>query len=150
MSHFPDTSFLCSLYRTQLHSPLVDAYMETLGGPLRVSSFLLLEFRQSVRWHTRLHARDKTKGFAQAEGAQMLRDLQSDLSAKVLTVVPVDWAEVHQKAEHLSARYTEARGHRLADILHVATALHLAAEEFLTFDANQKLLARAEGLALRW
>jgi predicted nucleic acid-binding protein len=34
----------------------------------------------------------------------------------------------------------------LTDILHVATSLHLGAEEFLTFDANQKRLARAEGL----
>jgi predicted nucleic acid-binding protein len=33
--------------------------------------------------------------------------------------------------------------------LHVATALHLGAEEFLTFDANQKRLAVAEGLTVR-
>lgn len=150
MSHFPDTSFLCSLYRRQIFSPRVIAYMEALSGPLHVSSLLLLEFRQSVRWQARLHTKDKTKGFSKAQGAQMLRDLQSDLSAKVLTVVPVDWAEVHQKAEYLSATYTETIGHRLADILHVATALHLAAEEFLTFDANQKLLAKAAGFTLRW
>lgn len=54
---------------------------------------------------------------------------------------------VHQLAEELSGRHTEQRGHRRADILHVATAVHLGAAEFLTFDANQKLLAEAEGLA---
>jgi predicted nucleic acid-binding protein len=32
------------------------------------------------------------------------------------------------------------------DILHVATAIELGAKEFLTFDANQKKLAEAEGL----
>jgi predicted nucleic acid-binding protein len=37
----------------------------------------------------------------------------------------------------------------LADILHVATALHLGVKEFLTFDANQKLLAEAEGMNVR-
>ena len=37
---------------------------------------------------------------------------------------------------------------RLAGILHVATALDLGASEFLTFDANQKLLAEAEGLVV--
>jgi predicted nucleic acid-binding protein len=41
------------------------------------------------------------------------------------------------------------RGHPLADILHVATALHLGVKEFLTFDANQKLLAEAEGMKVR-
>jgi len=49
--------------------------------------------------------------------------------------------EVHQLAERLSATYTAQRGHRLADILHVARPCTLAFKEFLTFDANQKLLA---------
>ncbi len=149
MSHFPDTSFLYSLYRQQVHSPRVIAYMQALPGPLRVSGLLLLEFRQSIRLQTRLHASDKTKGFSKAEGAAMLRDFQADLAAKIVEIVPVDWADVHGLAERLSATYTERHGHRLADTLHVATALHLGAEEFLTFDANQKLLAEAEGLAVK-
>jgi len=149
MSHFPDTSFLYSLYRQQVHSPRVIAYVQALSGPLRVSGLLLLEFRQSIRLQRRLHVSDKTKGFSKADGAAMLRDLQSDLAAKIVEVVPVDWADVHQIAERLSATYTERRGHRLLDILHVATALHLGASEFLTFDANQKLLAEAEGLAVK-
>ncbi len=149
MRHFPDTSFLYSAYREQVHSPRADAFLESHGEPLPVSTLLLLEFRQSVRLQMQLHARDKMKGFSKAEGVAMLRDLQSDLAAKVVEVVPVDWADVHQLAERLSATYTERRGHRLADILHVATALHLGADEFLTFDANQKLLAEAEGLAVK-
>jgi predicted nucleic acid-binding protein len=36
--------------------------------------------------------------------------------------------------------------HRRFDIFHVATALHLGAKEFMTFDANQKKLAQKEGL----
>jgi predicted nucleic acid-binding protein len=44
--------------------------------------------------------------------------------------------------------HTLADGHRLADILHVATALHLGAMEFLTFDSNQKKLAEREGLVV--
>ena len=149
MSHFPDTSFLCSLYRQQVHSPRAIAYMQALPGPLRVSSLLLLEFRQSVRLQTRLHTRDKTKGFPKAEAAAMLRDLQADLAAKIAEVVPIDWASVHELAERLSATYTEEHGHRFADILHVATALYLGADEFLTFDANQTRLAKSEGLTVK-
>jgi predicted nucleic acid-binding protein len=40
-------------------------------------------------------------------------------------------------------------GHRFLDILHVATARVLGASEFLSFDENQRRLARAEGLAAR-
>ena len=149
MSAFPDTSFLCSVYRTQVHSARADAFMATRTEPLHVSSFLLLEFRQSLRFQARLYEHDRKKGFPRAEAELVLRHLQSDLAAHVLQTVSVDWPDVHQRAETLSARYTESGGHRLADIMHVATALHLGAEEFLTFDANQKRLAVAEGLKVR-
>jgi len=148
MSCFPDTSFLCALYRTQLNSPRADQFMAGLSGALGVTSLLLLEFRQSVRLQIRLHLNDRSKGFAQTEGRQMLNDLQIDLNAGLLTTIPVDWSAVHQRAEALSSTHTLAAGHRLADILHVATALQLGAAEFLTFDANQRKLAEAEGLVV--
>ena len=148
MSCFPDTSFLCALYRTQMNSTRADHFMAGLNGTLGVSSLLLLEFRQSVRLQIRLHLNDRTKGFPQTEGQQMLNDLQIDLNAGLLTTIPVDWAAVHQRAEALSSAHTLASGHRLADILHVATALHFGVTEFLTFDGNQKKLAEAEGLVV--
>ena len=148
MSCFPDTSFLCALYRTQVNSTRADQFMAGLNGTLGVSSLLLLEFRQSVRLQIRLHLNDRTKGFPQTEGQQMLNDLQIDLNAGLLTTIPVDWAAVHQRAEALSSAHTLASGHRLADILHVATARHFGVTEFLTFDGNQKNLAEAEGLVV--
>ena len=146
MSHFPDTSLLCALYRAQVNSPEADQYMLSLTGPLRVSSLLLLEFRQSVRLQIRLYSNDRKKGFSVHVGEQMLRNLQVDLAGGVLASVPVDWAAVHHLAEGLSTRHTSEAGHRLADILHVATALHLGSVSFLTFDQNQRKLAEAEGL----
>jgi predicted nucleic acid-binding protein len=148
MSRFPDTSFLCALYRQQANSPKAIATMRAMTGPLDVSSLLLLEFRQSVRLQICLHTHDGTKGFSKTEGAGMLRDLQSDVAGGVLQVTAVDWADVHRLAEQLSAKYTEANGHRLVDILHVATALHLGMAEFLSFDDRQKSLAEAEGLVV--
>jgi predicted nucleic acid-binding protein len=146
MNVCPDTSFICSLYRKQHTSAQAAAYQKTLPGPLPVSTFLLLEFRQSVRFQNRLFEKDRSKGFSKTEGAAMLRALQSDLAGDMLEMVAPDWADVHRIAEDLSARHTESGGHRLTDILHVATAIHLGAEQFLTFDANQKKLAEAEGM----
>ena len=148
MNKFPDTSFLCALYRQQLNSPKAIAVMRELIGPLGCSSLVLLEFRQSVRLQICLHSQDATKGFSKTEGAAMLRDLQSDVVSGVLEVIPVDWPDVHRLAEQLSAKYTETKGHRLIDILHIATALHLGAAEFLTFDGMQKTMAEAEGLTV--
>ncbi|HRQ89603.1 MAG TPA: type II toxin-antitoxin system VapC family toxin [Bacteroidia bacterium] len=148
MTVFPDTSFLCSLYRQQIHSPKAIAWMARRTGPITVSGLLLLEFRQSLRLQVRLHAKDRTKSFGRAEAEAMLRDFESDLTSGVLVAVPVDWPDVHRRAEILSERHTESGGHRLVDLLHVATALHLGASEFLSFDANQRKLAEAEGLAI--
>ncbi|MEY3898277.1 MAG: hypothetical protein RLZZ214_3798 [Verrucomicrobiota bacterium] len=148
MNVYPDTSFICSLYRKQHTSPQAVSYQKILSEPLPVSSFLLLEFRQSVRFQARLFEMDRSKGYSKTEGAAMLRAVQSDLADGILEMVAPDWADVHRIAEELSAKYTESGGHRLADILHVATAVHLGAEQFLTFDANQKKLAEAEGMGV--
>ena len=143
---FPETSFLCALYREQTNSPLADTLRASISHPLPVSPLVLFEFRQSVRLQVRLRRHNPQLGFGAREGQAMLRDLQSDLSAGVLEVMPVDWEGVLSLAEMLSAKQTERGGHRFADILHVATALQLGAASFWTFDANQRALAEAEGL----
>lgn len=143
---YPDISFQCAIYQEQDNSHRADAWKAGFSGPLSVSSLLLLEFRQSIRFQMRLFAKDRSKGFSKLEATAMLRALNSDLAAEVFRMVAPDWADVHRIAEELSAKHTEISGHRLVDILHVATALHFGAEQFLTFDANQKRLAEAEGM----
>ncbi len=78
----------------------------------------------------------------------MLLDLKADLVSGDVITIPAPWAQVHLAAERLSELYTEASGHRSMDILHVATAIELGVKKFLTFDANQKKLAEAEGLVV--
>ena len=50
------------------------------------------------------------------------------------------------RATQLSAAHTEKIGLRAIDLLHVASALILESELFLTTDERQTLLAKAEGL----
>ena len=50
MSAYPDTSFLYAIYRKQVNSPAAAACFRMLSEPLTVSSLLLYEFRQSVRF----------------------------------------------------------------------------------------------------
>ena len=149
MIAFPDTSFLCAFYRRQDNSPQAAAYFKVMREALQVSGLLLYEFRQSVRFQVWLHARDKSKGYPQADGDRALADLQTDLATGALVVVPADWPDVHRLAETLSKRHTMTGGHRSLDVLHVATALHLGAREFLTFDTNQRKLAAAEKLKVK-
>ena len=149
MIAFPDTSFLCAFYRRQDNSSQAAAYFKTMPEALHVSGLLLYEFRQSVRFQVWLHARDKAKGYPQADCDRALADLQTDLDTGAVVVVTADWPDVHRLAETLSKRHTIAGGHRSLDVLHVATALHLGAREFLTFDANQRKLAAVEKLKVK-
>jgi predicted nucleic acid-binding protein len=77
-----------------------------------------------------------------------LSKLQLEIASGAVVVVPVDWADLVSIAERLSAQYTWTEGYRGFDVIHVATALHLGASEFLTFDGKQKELAEAEGLVV--
>jgi predicted nucleic acid-binding protein len=149
MIAFPDTSFLCAFYRRQDNSPQAAAYFKAMPEALQVSGLLLYEFRQSVRFQVWLHGRDKTKGYPQADCDRALADLQTDLDTGAVVVVTADWPDVHRLAETISKRHTIAGGHRSLDILHVATALHLGAREFLTFDTNQRKLAAVEKLKVK-
>jgi predicted nucleic acid-binding protein len=146
MRAYPDTSFLCALYRLQANSPLAAAYFAAMPGALEVTTLLLYEFRQAVRFQIRLQRHDPTKGYSRAEGTKMLADLKSDLISGAVTTIPAPWPQIHLAAERLSELYTDASGHRSMDILHVATATELGVKAFLTFDGNQKKLAEAEGL----
>ena len=149
MIAFPDTSFLCAIYRRQDNSPLSSAYFKAMPEALPISGLLLYEFRQSVRFQVWLHARERAKGYPQADCDRALADLQTDLDTGAVVVVTADWPDVHRLAETISKRHTIAGGHRSLDILHVATALHLGAREFLTFDTNQRKLAAIEKLKVK-
>jgi predicted nucleic acid-binding protein len=63
-----------------------------------------------------------------------------------LIEVAVDMDSAIERARELSAKHTDRLGARAIDLLHVACALLLESEIFLTFDARQLELASAEGL----
>ncbi len=74
-------------------------------------------------------------------------DYESDRDAGRIIRTVSNLARIFTTAKRLSATYTPLGGHRSFDILHVAAALEMKATVFLTFDANQKKLALAEGLS---
>jgi predicted nucleic acid-binding protein len=148
MIAYPDTSFLIALYRRQNNSREAIAHFGSMTEQLHVASLVLFEFRQSIRLQEFLHRSNPKIGFDRATGRRAVFYLQSDLSNGVLVRMDADWEDVLQIAERLSDKHTAREGHRIFDVLHVATALHFGAREFLTFDADQKKLAKDEGLKL--
>jgi predicted nucleic acid-binding protein len=146
MIAYPDTSYLCALYRYQANSEIAARHFHELDEPLHIASPLLFEFKQSLRWQSYLHSKDRSKGFDKETGVAALAKFQMNVSAGAIRVIPVEWPDIVSIAERLSSEFTWTEGFRGFDILHIATALHLGAAEFLTFDTNQKKLAVSQGL----
>jgi len=148
MTAYPDTSFLCAFYVKQSNSPAA-AHAMTMKEPLYVTELLQYEFRQSLRfqvWRRTAHPRE---GITAADVQTALNQFEADLENGVAILMPCPLLEVLHRAEDISKRHTIKRGHRSFDVLHVATALVLKTEQFLTFDANQRTLALAEGLKVK-
>jgi predicted nucleic acid-binding protein len=78
---------------------------------------------------------------------QAVRSFEEDLSAGAYALRPLP-ERAFSRALQLSQQTTQKLGIRTADILHIAAALELGADEFFTFDLQQRKLASTVGLIL--
>ncbi|OPL11765.1 MAG: hypothetical protein AVO38_15545 [delta proteobacterium ML8_D] len=60
----------------------------------------------------------------------------------------IDWTEIFYHAVGLSKTHTQKTGSRSLDMLHVASALSINAERFMTCDDKQSELAAIAGLRI--
>ncbi len=74
--------------------------------------------------------------------------LQHYIKRRALLEVAFDTDGAFACATKLSAAHTQRLGARAIDLLHVASAMTLESEVFLTADSRQAQIARAEGLKL--
>jgi predicted nucleic acid-binding protein len=147
MIAYPDTSFLCSLYRDQEFSPRAFAYYSGMTEVLHATSLLEFEFLQAIELQVFLFSQDRKRGYSRREAGEMIQDWRRDVAEGKVKLVPCDTDHVIRYALELSRSHTAGGGHRSLDLLHVATAVHLGAKEFLSFDDRQVKLARKLGLA---
>lgn len=139
---YADTSFLVSLYIQDANSGKAATDAPKLL-PVCLTPLLEHELRNAIR----LGVFRRQITTTQREKA--LHDLENDKAAGVLHTVPLDWPKALKQAEALGRRHTEGLGARGMDILHVASALALKADRFVTFDERQRELARLAGLEVR-
>jgi predicted nucleic acid-binding protein len=134
---YADTGFLCSLYAPDAHSGRAIGRMRRQALPLPFTWLHQLELRNAFR--LRVFRREIT--VEQRDGS--LNALLADLAGGVLAMVSPSLVELMTEAERLSALHSEKLGTRSLDVLHVAAALVLGHQTFLTFDRRQAALARA-------
>lgn len=142
----PDSSFLFALYSVREQTPRAKAWLARHAAPVALTELQEYEFRVAVQHEIFRHRADPDQGIPEGAAIQLLLDFEHDLDRGIWLPTSFDMSAVLGIATELSEKHTAAFGDRSFDILHVATALHLGAREFLTFDAPQRRLAEAEGL----
>lgn len=137
---YADTSFIVSLYGQDINSASAVHVLKQLQSPLSVSWLNTIESRNAIR--QAVFRRDITMAQCKA----VLSIMEADMRADILKETSVNGDALFNETERLSARHTAAHGNRTIDVLHVAFALVIQADVFLTFDRRQKKLAEKSGL----
>ncbi len=137
---YADTSLLVSLYLADANTPAALAAVSSASLPLILTPWQQFEMENALQ--LRLFRREST-----VEDLHAAADhLSADLAAGAVVSVAVPIVPVLSLARRLTARHTALLGTRAFDVFHVAAALHLQADAFMSFDHRQVSLARASGL----
>ena len=150
MRVYADTSFLVRLVTEEPGTATAVADYRRLGRP---AIFFLplhgLEVANAIRqraFHLRRSAPASERAAIKRETQAAHDLLMKFISRRVFIESSIDMDIATEAARSLSERHTERLGCRGFDLLHVALALELECEAFLTSDGIQGALARAEGL----
>ena len=150
MRAYADTNFLVKLVTDEPGSEAAMAEFRRLDfPPLFFLPLHALEVTNAIR-HRAFHLRrtiesGQRAGIARERDAALAR-IERWLKRGWLIEASSDGDDALARAQKLSAKHTERLGCRGFDLLHVALALELECETFLTADRIQGALARAEGL----
>lgn len=150
MKVYADTSFLVKLVANEPGSESAMAEFRRLGfPPLYFLPLHALEVANAI--HQRVfHLRRTVPGTQRAsitrERDAALARIDHWLRRGWFLDVTADSEEALRAAQRLSEMHTERLGCRGFDLLHVALALRLESEVFLTADNCQSKVAKSEGL----
>ena len=139
---YADTSFLFSLYISDVNSFAAAETMNRFKAPLLTTDFGEFEFINAIAW------RVFRKQFLIGEQQAVLDSFGKDVEAGIIRITPIP-AAAFVRARQIARTQTPVLGNRALDVLHVASALVLKADTFYTFDSKQTKLASALGLRVR-
>jgi len=147
---YADSSFILRLVTGEADSPQTIAEYRRLGSPkLFFLPLHALEVRNAIlqrAFHKRRSISSKERQHVARERDSALARLEHLAARRALLEVSLDMDAAITRDADFSTAHTERLGARAIDLLHVAGALTLESELFLTTDARQAQLAKAEGL----
>jgi hypothetical protein len=147
---YADSSFILRLITTEPGSPETVAEYRRAGKPqLFFLPLHALEVRNGVlqrAFHQRRSTLSDERQHVVRERDAAFGRLEHLITRRTLIEATTDMDAAIARAAKLSMAHTERLGARAIDLLHVAAALMLESELFLTTDGRQAGLAKAERL----
>ncbi len=140
MKFYADTGLLLSLYLPESTTDVAIAAVTQLSEPLPIMPLGLLELRNALNFAI------NRKHITVAERDGIWSKVQLQIRSGFFVPVNPSTTELHDKAVELSDLHTAKCATRSLDLLHVAAALLMGAETFLSFDQRQRKVAEAQGL----
>ncbi len=135
-----DTSFLFSVYGHDTNTSHALDTLKKIRQPITITLLNEFEFLNALRLS--IFRRVITSEMA----AAIVAAFEADLELGRIVLDQTNLTLLLLEAKRLSSIYTISAGYRTFDIMHVAGALHLKAEKFLTYDLNQRSLAYLVGI----
>jgi predicted nucleic acid-binding protein len=144
MTIYPDTSFIVALrFAEDVHHSIATKYfVEQEAHVFLWSPWHRLEVSNTFRQL----CLGERPFLNQAEARRIIRRLEADVRLGYFLHMEADWRDVLRAANEISAAHGFTHFCRAADLCHVAYAIELATDLFITFDTAQAELAEATGL----
>jgi predicted nucleic acid-binding protein len=140
MDSYADTGFLISLYINETTTAAASSVVQTITGPLPLTSVGFLELRNA------LYLAVFRKQISEAIRRAAWQTIGRDMRTGIFTTARLDSDKLHARAAELADKHSATAGTRTLDLIHVAAAILLGKKQLLSFDNRQRTVATREGL----
>ena len=137
-----DTSVIVKLYFREENSQNISKWLKKNNEAIPLTSFHELEFLNAIQLK---HFRTE---ISLDETRLIMSRFEEHEKSGIYYRPQLDWSSIFIHAIDLSKKHTANIGSRSLDILHVASALSIDADRFLTLDDRQTKLAALAGLQI--
>jgi predicted nucleic acid-binding protein len=146
MSVYADTSFIVAsrVPHDTFHREALAYYQSHHEDLWLWSPWHRVEVFNTIRQLT-LHP-EAGRSVTVSEAKSLIRRLEADVRCDYFLHIEADWRDVLRVAGEISIASAFAMACPATDLLHVAYAVELDADEFVSFDAAQLNLAKSAGL----
>ena len=139
---YVDTSVIVKLYIKEEYSLEVSHWIRKNNEAIPLTRFHELEFTNAV------YLKQLRTEMTKEQVLFVLSKFDEHQRRGVYYRPQINWTDTINFALDLSQSHTKTTGSRSLDILHVASALAIKADRFLTLDKRQSALAGLAGLTI--